>query len=207
MHVIALAQQKGGVGKSTLAIHMAVELKQRNWKVAIFDMDPQGTATKWAARRNQQWPQVSAADALQLGPKLAAMKGMDCILLDLPGRRAADVNEGMRLASFIIVPARPLDIDLEASGQTIASARRMNKRFAFAMTAAPPGSRRALEFTEMIKSRGLPVIPAVITERLDYPDAIAEGLGVLEWRPASKAAAEMSIFTTAVLKELRNDRR
>jgi chromosome partitioning protein len=206
MHVIALAQQKGGVGKSTLAIHMAVELSMRGRKVAIIDMDPQGTVTKWASRRDQvarPWPVTMISDSIKLEGILSAMKDMHFVFLDMPGQRAAGVNYGMRLADLIIIPARPLDIDIEASVETVASAQRMKKRFTFAMTAAPAGGKRAAEFSALITKRGFPVIPVAIVERLSYPDAIAEGLGVSEWEPSGKAAAEISVFTTAVLKGLR----
>lgn len=206
MHVIALAQQKGGVGKSTLAIHMAVELAQRGRRVAIIDMDPQGTVTKWAKRRDRAarpWPIVSTSGPTQLESELSALSEMHFVFLDTPGKRAADVNLGMRAADLIIIPARPLDIDIEASAETLAAAQRLKKAYAFAMTAAPPGGRRASEFAALISAKGFPVIPAVITERLAYPDAISEGLGISEWEPNGKAAAEISVFTTAVLKGLR----
>jgi hypothetical protein len=71
------------------------------------------------------------------------------------------------------------------------------------MTSAPPGGRRAQQFADMIRAKGLPVIPAIVTELLAYPDAITEGMGVSEWEPGGKAAAEISVFTTAVLKGMR----
>lgn len=201
--IIALAQQKGGVGKSTLAIHMAVELTQRSIRVAIIDLDPQGTAMKWRLRRAAERPTVVSSEPARLSQTIALEADAEIILLDLPGRRSPGVNEGLRLSDFVIVPARPLDIDIEASFETIAACQRMKRRYAFAMTSVPPGGRRAKQFTDMIRAKGLPVIPATVTELLAYPDAIAEGLGVSEWEPGGKAAAEISIFTTAVMKELR----
>jgi chromosome partitioning protein len=201
--VIALAQQKGGVGKSTLAIHMAVELTQRSRRVAIVDLDPQGTVTKWRTRRTADWPQVVAVDTVRLAAVMEALKDMDFIFLDLPGRRGPDVTAGLRAADMILVPARPLDIDIEASGETIASAQRMKKPYAFAMTAAPFSGKRAQDFIHMIQDRGYPVVPVFVSERFAYPDAINAGLGVSEFEPNGKAAAEISVFTTAVLKGMK----
>jgi chromosome partitioning protein len=204
MQVIALAQQKGGVGKSTLAIHMAVELCRRGKRVSILDLDPQATVIKWASRRDSNWecPEVSSTDPQRLEGKLMVRKHQefDYVFLDLPGRRAAGVNEGMRHANFVIIPSRPFDIDLEASGDTVAAAQRIGVPYAFAMTVVPPVGKRAREFSAILKERGLPVIPAIVIERITYPDAIAEGLGVAEYEPNGKAAAEMAAFTTAVLK-------
>lgn len=201
--VIALAQQKGGVGKSTLAIHMAVEMTERGRRVAIVDLDPQGTAMKWRSRRVAEQPIVVSSEPARLSKTIADLADYQFVFLDLPGRRSPGVNEGLRLSDFVIVPARPLDIDIEASFETIAACQRMKRPYAFAMTSAPPGGRRAKQFTNMIREKGLPVIPAIVTELLAYPDAITEGLGVSEWEPDGKASAEISVFTTAVLKELR----
>lgn len=205
--IIALAQQKGGVGKSTLAIHMAVEIDVRRDKnVLIVDMDPQGTVTKWRERREalgKHDPSVIRADAGNLEKAIASAGQFEFILLDLPGRRGEDMLAGMRKADFIIVPSRPLDIDIEASGETIAAAQRLGKPYAFAMTVVPPDGRRAQEYKSAIKARGYPVLSAVVGQRLSYPDAIAMGLGVAESEPKSKAALEMSDFTTAVLKGMK----
>lgn len=201
--VIALAQQKGGVGKSTLAIHMAVELTQRGRRVAIIDLDPQGTAMKWRLRRERDQPIVASSEPARLSQAIAFEGDAEIIILDLPGRRSPGVNEGIRLSDFVIVPARPLDIDIEASFETVAACQRMKKPYAFVMTSAPPGGKRAAQFAKLIRDKGMPVLPATVTELLAYPDAITEGLGVSEWEPGGKAAAEISVFTTAVLKELR----
>ena len=200
--VIALAQQKGGVGKSTLVIHMGCEIARRGHRVAIVDLDPQGTVTKWQSRRSTPWPIVEPTTIAKLSETLAGLQGNDFIILDLPGRRGPDVTAGLRAADLILVPARPLDIDIEASGETIATAQRLRKRYAFVMTAAPFGGRRATDFIGMIRQRGLPVISAIIQERFAYPDAINAGLGVNEYAPKGAANIEMSLFTTEVLKEL-----
>lgn len=200
--VIALAQQKGGVGKSTLAIHMSVELLRRGFSVAIIDLDPQGTVIKWRARRDDPEPLVITSDITSLKKRIDDHRGHDFIVLDLPGRRGPDVTSGLRMSDMILVPSRPLDIDIEASGETIAACQRLGKRYAFVMTVVPPAGKRAHDFTGGITARGYPVIPAIIMDRLDYPDAISEGLGVTEYRPNGKAAAEIGAFTTAVMKEM-----
>lgn len=203
--IIALAQQKGGVGKSTLAIHIAVELTQRQRVVAIVDMDPQGTVWKWRSRRKAEWPKVAVSNVMRLSETVEDLsRSCEFILLDLPGRRGPDVTAGLRLANVILVPARPLDIDIEASGDTIAAAQRLGKAYAFVMTAVPPGSRRVEDYISSIRARGFPAISSFIVERIDYPDAIASGMGISEYRPGSKAGAEMSVFTTEILKGLKS---
>jgi chromosome partitioning protein len=200
--IIALAQQKGGVGKSTLAIHMSVELSRRGKRVAIVDLDPQGTVMKWRTRREAPDPLVVTSEITTLKKRIEELGTCDFIVLDLPGRRGPDVTSGLRMSDMILVPSRPLDIDIEASGETIATCQRLGKRYAFVMTVVPPAGKRAHDFTDGMTARGYPVIPAIIMDRLDYPDAISEGLGVTEFRPNGKAAAEIAVFATAVMKEM-----
>jgi chromosome partitioning protein len=202
--IIAYAQQKGGVAKSTTAANMGVELTIRGKSVAIVDLDhQQGTIMKWRGRREETWPMVVKGEAASLSETLSGLADMDFILLDLPGRRGPEMLAGMRAADFVIIPARPLDVDIEASGPTVAAAQRLGKRYAYAMVVVPPDGRRAREYIQNIIKRGLPVLPAIITARLAYPDAITEGLGVAEYEPNGQAAAEMSAFTTAVMRELK----
>ena len=91
MHVIALAQQKGGVGKSTLAIHLAAEAQRLGRQAVIIELDRQGTASAlWAAARNQAGlgkPDVMRQDANQLEQTLHVMRGLGVkvVVLDLPG--------------------------------------------------------------------------------------------------------------------------
>lgn len=189
--------------KSTLAIHMAVELTTRGKKAAIIDLDPQATVGKWHKRRAAEWPVCACADAAGLAKALQGMNGMDVILLDLPGRRGEEMYAGMRAADFIIVPSRPLDTDLEASGDTIAAAQRLGKPYAFAMTIVPPDGRRAREFMRKIAERGIPILRTFIGQRLSYPDATAAGKGVAEYEPNSKASTEIQAFTIEVMKGIK----
>jgi chromosome partitioning protein len=202
--VIALAQQKGGVGKSTLAIHMAVELVRRGLSVAIIDMDPQNSVAKWAKRRDAEQPLVMTSDLEHLSGDLAELRreGVAFVLLDLPGRSSSIVNEGMKAANLVIIPAPPFDIDIEASVDTIETARRLKRRYVFVMNGVPPKAGRTQEFVTGLTKRGQPVLPGFIGRRLDYPDAIAEGLGVAEYAPKGKAAEEIGEFTNAVLERL-----
>lgn len=201
---IAFAQQKGGVGKSTLAINTAVELSRRKHSVSLIDADQQGTVTKWKERRHAEQPTVINGDGVNLLSVLDDLesKGTDFALLDLPGRQSSLVNLGMQAADFIIIPARPLDVDVEASVETVRAARRLGKPYAFALAIIQAGSSRTKEFAESLREKGQPVLPAFVATRMSFPDAIMEGLGVVEFEPKGKAAAEIVAFTNAVLESI-----
>lgn len=202
--VIALAQQKGGVGKSTLAIHMAVELVHRKKVVAIIDLDPQSSVAKWAGRRETEQPRVVASENAQLGKYLTNFKAerFDYVILDLPGRRAPAVTDGIKAADFVIIPARPLDMDIEASGETLGTVQRLRKPYAFVMSIAPARGTRTKDFATALETYGHTVLPVFVIERLALPDAIAEGLGAAEYEPKGMAAREIAALTDAVLKVL-----
>ena len=207
MKTIAFAMQKGGVGKSTLSIHLAVEMSKDS-KVAIIDMDPQATVTKWRGRRDREEPSVLTCDSQHLAAKLESLKseGFDYVLLDLPGRTAPVANEGIRVSDLVLIPARPLDIDIEASGDTVATAQRLKRPYAFVMNVASHIGKRAQQFADGLKDHGQRVIPVHVMERVAYPYAIAEGLGVSEHDPESKAAAEIAAFKNAVFEFLNGEK-
>src|SRR6516164_8817420 len=104
MHIAALAQQKGGVGKSAAAINLAGQAVAAGLKAAIVDMDPeQGTSAKWGARRNgKEQPRVEKANVVSLEGLLRKLEegGVDWVFLDLPGRNAPSANAGLAAADF-----------------------------------------------------------------------------------------------------------
>ena len=185
---------------------MAVELVRRGKSTVIIDLDPQGSVLKWAARREADQPRVVASEMAQLATTLAAFKaeGIDFVVLDLPGSRAPSVNEGIRSADFVVIPARPGDMDIEASATTLATTIRLKKPYAFAMSIAPARGARTKAFAEDLEAHGQPVLPVFVIERLAYMDAIAEGLGITEFETKGRAATEeIAAFTSAVLERIK----
>ena len=124
VYVIALAQQKGGVGKSTVAIQVAVELNRRKRRAAVIDLDPQASVVKWGERRKREEPIVMPSNGPSLAGSLVHLRGngVEFAFLDLPGRNSPLTNDGMRAANLVLVPARPDEMDIEASGETVAAA-------------------------------------------------------------------------------------
>ncbi len=201
MQVVAFGQSKGGVGKSTVCINLAVELPN----AAIIDLDEQKTVMKWRSRRDAldlPAPRAVFGD-LETLPRLLtwlANAGVEIALLDCPGRRSPLVNEAIRLADLVIVPSRPRDIDIEASGETIAVAQRLGKPYAFLINSAAPGPRAA-NFTQDLKEHGHSVAPIVIGERIAYADAVADGRGVRELGDG-KARLEMEALAKWLMQTL-----
>ncbi len=203
MQVVAFGQSKGGVGKSTICINLAVELPN----AAIIDLDEQKTVMKWRGRRDAldlPAPRAVFGDIGMLPDLLTWLDtaGIEIVLLDCPGRRSPLVNEAIRLSDLVIVPSRPRDIDIEASGETIAVAQRLRKPYMFLINSAGPGPRAA-NFTQDLKEHGHPVVPVVIGERVSYADAVADGRGVRELGD-SKARLEMETLAKWLMQTLSN---
>src|SRR5438477_11330019 len=137
MRVITLASQKGGTGKSTLCIGLAVAAMEDGERVFILETDRQGTISNWAARRTNPEPVVERiADRFQLGRALRALEQRGCTLaiIDTPGSDNDFVADAIRAANLCLVPARPSQADIEATHPTLNVIRRLDKEFAFVLT-------------------------------------------------------------------------
>jgi chromosome partitioning protein len=193
MKVLALATQKGGTGKSSLAISLAVAAQQRGLKVYVVDLDPQATARKWYERREAEGPEVSAIDPTRLAAGLTALagKGFDLAIIDTPGVDTPATTAAMHAADLCLVPARPSVADIEAARPTIRTLSALGKPFLFVLNQCPPGrSIRTLDAYRALLLMGA-VAGVTLAMRADHLDALAQGLGVTERDPSGKAAGEV----------------
>ena len=196
--IVTLAGQKGGAGKTTLAIGMAVEWMRRGKKVLLVDADPQATALTWAglaAELEQQAPSVVAmGDNLRKTlPSLA--KDYDLIVVDTPGRQTKRVVGAIMLADLVVLPAQPSPADVWALAGTldvIEEAREIRPSIHAVLvvngrtrTAIGAGARSALEET------GYPVLKTEIGRRTAFAESLATGQGVTAYQSGSLAALEI----------------
>jgi chromosome partitioning protein len=198
MPILVAAQQKGGVGKTSAICNLACQAVAMGKTAAIIDMDvEQGSAFKWGERRKASgFPAIGvhSAKAAGLGAILTKLKedGIDWIFIDLPGRDAPSSSAGLRVADLVMVPARPLEDDVEPSMVTAGLVRRGGGRYFYLMNIAPPQitKSRAVQVSEVLRKAGHLVSPVIITQRIEVPDANAAGLGVNEHASGGKSAVE-----------------
>ncbi len=195
MKTIAFVTQKGGTGKSSLSVSLAVAAQERGLKPYLIDLDPQGTTGNWYERRESEaGPEVAAIDAMRLAPVLGYLRqrGTDLVILDTPGIDTPATTAAMQAADLCLIPARPSVADIEAARPTIQALNKLGKPFAFVINQAPPGFR-ATRTSDAY--RALHLMGAVsgvsLVMRADHVDALAAGLGVTELDPAGKAAREV----------------
>lgn len=192
MRIISFVTQKGGSGKTTLALSCAVAAAESGARVLVLDMDPQGTAEEWYMQREKDTPLLARIDQAELdsAAKRAASAGMDLLIIDTQGHDDPGAAAAARAADFCLIPCRPSPADMKATPPTVETLRRLNKPFAFVLTQTPPRSYRIREAAQGLSVLGM-VAPVNIVIRNTYQDAFGRGLGVTEFEPEGKAAEEI----------------
>jgi len=193
MKTVALVTQKGGTGKSTLVVHLAVAATRHGLAVAIIDLDPQASARLWAERRNRDDLAVVSARAAEL-PRLlgeARQQGADLVVIDTAGHSDVTTGAVIQAVDLVLIPCRPSLYDLHASAETAAQVKRAGgKKAAFVLNAVPSRGSRAEEAREVLRDV-LPVAPVEIHNLVAYSDALNDGRSVEELDEGSKAAEEI----------------
>ena len=196
MKIISVIGQKGGAGKSTVALHAAVCAQAAGISCAIIDTDPQGSAHKWSARRADEAPQLhreTDGDLLTTLAGHARANGVGLLLIDTPGKAETTALAACELADLVIVPTRPTQFDLETLGtvkRTARIAERLDRTYVV-LSQCPTNSRRAVEAGQAaVAGYGLQLAPVLFYQRADFANAMSEGLTASEHQPDGKAAHE-----------------
>jgi chromosome partitioning protein len=192
MKVISLVTQKGGSGKSTLCVSLAVAALEAGRTVCILEMDKQATATQWSQIRKGEPPEVSpiTVDRLEFAISTLRTAVCDFVFIDTPGIDSPGTNAAIRVSDLCLIPCRPTPADLRAMQPTLAAIQRLEREFAFVLNQTPPKSYRVRETTEGLKILGL-MAEVNIVMRNDHQDAIGSGQGVTEYNPEGAAADEV----------------
>lgn len=204
MKVVVLASQKGGVGKTTLAAHLAVAAELRgSQRAVLLDTDPQGSLSAWWNARAPATPALATAALPELAAKLASLAtgGFDLAFLDTPPAISDAIAAVMARADFVLIPTRPSPHDLRAVGQTVALAERTGRPFAFALTQAKANARLTVQAVAALSEHGA-VAPAIVHDRVDYAASMIDGRTVLEVDPKGRSADEMARLHAFVLARL-----
>src|SRR4051812_25402496 len=195
MRTISFVNQKGGTGKSVLAINLALAAEKAGEKVCLIDLDPQGTVINWFDGRTAETPAVidhEKAAKLQQVLRTVAANGYTLTIIDTKGEDSHGTRGAMQAADLCLIPIRPAGPDLHASRATMDALRAMDVDFALIVNQATPNKTARLTTTVMtnLAANG-PVLPIAIASRMDFQYAYALGLGVIEHAPDSKASEEI----------------
>jgi chromosome partitioning protein len=207
MDVIAVIAQKGGTGKTTVVLSLAVEAERRGVTVAVIDLDPQATATNWGDRREAETPVIVSAQPARLRHVLKAAQdqGAQLVLIDTPARSEQAALEAAKAAQLVLVPCRPAIYDLETVATTAGLVGYAGGRpVAVILNGVPPRGTKGEQAADVIRSLTLLVCPASFGYRAAFNDAGALGLTAAEYEPEGKAAREIEQvyeFMSKLVKE------
>ncbi len=200
MITVAIVSQKGGAGKTTLAIHLAAAGAASKLVTLIVDADPQATASRWGQWRGGIDPEVIDCASPPLLPKKlaeAAALGAELAVIDTPPHADSMAAAACRAADILLIPCRPRAFDLEAIQTTADLVKASGKPAFVVFTAGPPRAANLYrEAAELVRSFGLKVAPVVMSERAAYHHSTGEGKTAVETDPGGKAAEEVAALWT-----------
>jgi len=202
MRTICLLAQKGGTGKTTLCLHLAVLASELGRNATVIDIDPQASASAWKRRRQRDTPEVLRYEAKDLSGVLAGSEqaDKDLILLDTAPHSSHEAATAAALADLVLIVSRPAILDLEAIGESVKIVKQQRSRGAVVLNACPPphrGGETAIvrEAREALGVYGLPVSPVSVSQRAAFSHAFIDGRAVTEFDTTGKAANEIrSLF-------------
>lgn len=193
MKTIAFLSQKGGSGKTTLAVHCAVAAMEAGERVLVVDTDPQQSATTWGVTRAVETPVIATASAAVLVRVFAAARqeDMGLAIVDTAPHAAPDATRIARAVDLVVIPCRPTAFDIAAAGRAVDIVRAAGTRAVFVLSACPFRSPEITEARTVLATFGLPVSPVEIIDRRAFARAVASGRAVTEFEGCGKAAGEI----------------
>jgi cellulose biosynthesis protein BcsQ len=209
MNIIVFASRKGGSGKSTLAAHLAAHVHKPTRPVLLVDADPQGSLTLWQKLRGTDEPKIRTA-VRSVNEIVASAKrdGYEWVFIDTPPNTSAVVDDAIRNATLVVIPARPGVFDVNAVEETIQSCRSARKPYAVVVNGAPAlrdgvESRIVTMAREGLAKLRAPVWGGQITNRADLLLALGRGEGAKEYYSEGRAADEIGRLWTAIDKSVK----
>jgi chromosome partitioning protein len=207
--VVSIAQQKGGSGKTTLAIQLGVAWLAQGRHVAMLDIDPQASLFTWFGLRRQLLGDtegglmVQGLSGWRLGNELRRLRReFELILVDSPPHAETDARTAIREADLALLPCQPSVLDVWASKATLDFARSGNTGALLVLNRVPARGRAAEAVRADIEARGWPLAKASLGNRQAFAASLGEGRGVLETAPRSPAGQEVAALAAEVLGRL-----
>lgn len=196
MKTISILSQKGGAGKTTLAINLAGAAQAANLQTVIIDLDPQANAKAWHDHRGKETPVVISAHAAVLPEilKKAEAHGADLVIIDTAPHSQTDALDAARAADLVLIPCRACLLDLKAIKTTVDLVRIAGKIPAsfFVINSIRPGDKALPDGAErVLEQHGLPTASARINQRAAFVHALTAGKTVAEYEPDGQAADEI----------------
>ena len=194
MKVLAVLSEKGGAGKTTITVHLAVAAKLAGLDVAIVDLDPQASAADWTDRRGSD-PEGVAVPPARLAKLLTDLRanGAGLVIIDT-GRDSNNAGyTAAQAADLVVIPCRGGGFDIRALTRTLDLCRLSHKRPALILNGIRPGATRAAaDAREALAGSECDIVPVIVHDRAIYRTASITAKTAQETEPKSAAAEEIS---------------
>ena len=192
MKAVAIISQKGGAGKTTIALHLATAAALEGRNTAIIDLDPQASAANWSDRREADLPVVLSAHASRLAHEMKRVEDMqgELLIIDTAPHSDSAALEAAKDADQNFVPCRPAILDIEAISNTLNLVRTTGTPVWVVMNAVAPQGNEAIEAAEAIAGLDVGVCPVQLRQRVAFSRALITGQSAQEYEPGGKAALE-----------------
>jgi chromosome partitioning protein len=207
-HVITIAQQKGGSGKTTLAANLAVAFARAGRSVALIDTDPQGSLGRWYMLRAETLgePDMEFSTASAWGVSYESgklRKSHDIVIVDTPPKADADLRPALRAADLVLVPVAASHVDLWATEGVLDLVAREGGRALIVLNRIKAGTRLAEEVAEAAAQTAA-IAAARLGQRVSYAETLGQGGSVAEG-PKSPAQTELAALADEVMAHLPAD--
>jgi chromosome partitioning protein len=203
--VISLVNQKGGVGKTTIAINLSSAISKKERNTLLIDADPQGSVLQWqSTTENQSFSVIHHPRPLSDATVKSLSKGFDHVVIDGPPAIGNLISSILGVSDLAVVPIGPSPLDLWSSKETlclIKTARKGNRKLKAKLLICRRIARTRVgrEAREAVQTYGMDVFETEIYQRVAYIEAMVSGLSVIEYTPHSEAAAEITSLCEEIL--------
>lgn len=207
--IICLVNQKGGVGKTTIAVNLASCLSERGHRALLVDADPQGSVLQWQSiAQHHPFEVTHRPSATLLNDKKAIARSYDHVIIDAPPAIGEITQAVLGVSDLAIVPIGPSPLDIWSSKETVSlfpEARKRNRRLTPKLLICRKivGTRIGKEAREALETYGIDLFASEISQRVAFVEAMISGRSVLNFAPHSEAAGEIRRLCEEIVTERR----
>ena len=207
--VITISQQKGGTGKTTLAVHLAMGfVKYHDFKVAVIDTDPQGSLGKWFMIRSEKKisnDNLTFKTASLWGAQYESKtlkKDHDVVIIDTPPKIESDARPAIEASDLVLIPMTPSHVDFWATEAIIDIAKKANKKIMIQITRANQRTKFIIKTNDYIKSLNVPSVGIIIGNRQIFASSMGVWNTAFEKKKKGNAVDEIKQLSEQILSEL-----